>query len=132
MALIDCPDCKKEVSSLADKCPHCARPIMRKTDQTDPGLYIPSHQRTKSTSSGGGLGALVAVAGLLGFIYFLLIFDTSVAVPAREFMGQRVGGGRVHNLGLMQERNIWLAVTGVVTALGVLWHYVARRGTKRP
>ena len=32
MALINCPDCGKQVSSLADKCPDCAYPINPKVD----------------------------------------------------------------------------------------------------
>lgn len=76
------------------------------------------------------MGALIAVGGLIGFIYFLLVFDTSVAVPSQEILGQRIGGGRVHNLGLMQERNIWLVVTGVATVLGVVLHSISRRGGK--
>lgn len=27
MALITCPDCKKEISDSADNCPHCGRPM---------------------------------------------------------------------------------------------------------
>lgn len=27
MALITCPDCSKEISSSADSCPHCGRPM---------------------------------------------------------------------------------------------------------
>lgn len=27
MTLVTCPDCGKEISSLADKCPQCARPM---------------------------------------------------------------------------------------------------------
>ena len=27
MALITCPDCNKEISSSADSCPHCGRPM---------------------------------------------------------------------------------------------------------
>jgi len=28
MSLINCPDCKKQVSSIAPTCPHCGRPII--------------------------------------------------------------------------------------------------------
>ena len=27
MALIECVDCKNQISSEADKCPHCGRPV---------------------------------------------------------------------------------------------------------
>jgi RNA polymerase subunit RPABC4/transcription elongation factor Spt4 len=34
MALINCPDCKKQVSSEAEKCPHCGRSIAAKQSAT--------------------------------------------------------------------------------------------------
>lgn len=36
MPLIACPDCKKQVSSEAEKCPHCGRTVKEK--QTATGL----------------------------------------------------------------------------------------------
>lgn len=39
--------------------------------------------------------------------------DTSVAVPTQEFMGQTIGGGRVNNIGLMQDRQNLLMIGGV-------------------
>ncbi len=34
MSLIDCPDCKKQVSAEAEKCPHCGRTIKQKQSAT--------------------------------------------------------------------------------------------------
>ena len=45
------------------------------------------------------------ILGVLCALYFLLIFDTSVAVPTTDFMGTTIGGGRVNNLGLMSTRS---------------------------
>ena len=33
MALIDCPDCKREISDKAQNCPHCGFPINRNPQQ---------------------------------------------------------------------------------------------------
>ena len=35
MALIECPECKKEISNLASRCPHCGYPIVRKSPRID-------------------------------------------------------------------------------------------------
>jgi RNA polymerase subunit RPABC4/transcription elongation factor Spt4 len=34
MALVECPECKKQVSSEAEKCPHCGRTIAQKQSAT--------------------------------------------------------------------------------------------------
>ena len=34
MALINCPECETEVSSLAEKCPKCSYPIKGKKENT--------------------------------------------------------------------------------------------------
>ena len=41
MALINCPDCKKEVSSSAPACPGCGAPIATATAIPQKGDYIP-------------------------------------------------------------------------------------------
>jgi hypothetical protein len=46
--------------------------------------------------------------------------DTSVAVPEIEGMGGRVGGGRVVNLSLMEERRNGMMIGGGVAIVGVL------------
>ncbi len=54
-----------------------------------------------------GLSALGIILMIFGFvigIYFLMFFDTSVAVPQQEIFGQTIGGGRVNNIGLMSDR----------------------------
>jgi predicted amidophosphoribosyltransferase len=30
MALINCPECNKEISDMAESCPHCGFPIAKK------------------------------------------------------------------------------------------------------
>ena len=33
MALIECPECKKEISDKAKECPHCGYPIVKKEEK---------------------------------------------------------------------------------------------------
>lgn len=35
MALINCPECDKKVSSIAEKCPNCSYPIISKQDNNE-------------------------------------------------------------------------------------------------
>ena len=46
MALINCPECNKEISSKAESCPNCACPINRKSDKPikvkSEGLFMQS------------------------------------------------------------------------------------------
>lgn len=35
MAIINCPECNKEISDLAQHCPHCGYPINQKTDNNN-------------------------------------------------------------------------------------------------
>jgi hypothetical protein len=41
MALINCPDCNKEVSSSAPACPGCGSPIASAVEVALPGSFIP-------------------------------------------------------------------------------------------
>jgi len=42
MGLIECPDCKKQVSDLAPTCPNCGRPIMGVPEATGEGCFLRS------------------------------------------------------------------------------------------
>lgn len=73
---------------------------------------------------------------VLGMILFLLssiaalryfAMDTSVEVPSHEVLGQTIGGGRVHNVGLVQDRQNGLLVSISVAALGVVLMVVNRQ-----
>lgn len=66
------------------------------------------------------LAYVLLVGGLLCGIYFLLAFDTSVEVPQQELLGQMIGGGRVNNLGLMQDRQYGIFLGFGAAALGLI------------
>jgi hypothetical protein len=63
------------------------------------------------------LGALLLIFGLLGTLNYWSM-DTTVAVEPVNFMGERIGGGRVHNIGLMEERRNGLLVSIAAAGLG--------------
>jgi hypothetical protein len=65
---------------------------------SDPPAY-----RTRSWLL-GWVGSLLVGAGLCLVLYFWLVYDTSVPVGVYRF------GERVHNIGLMQERQIGVLI----------------------
>jgi hypothetical protein len=66
------------------------------------------------------LGLLFVICGGWGTVQFIGM-DTSVPVNPIDFMGQKVGGGRVHNIGLMQERQNGLIVSLAISGVGVFF-----------
>ncbi len=64
---------------------------------------------------------ILVIGGLICGIYFLAFFDTSVEVPSQEIFGQTIGGGRVNNLGLMQDRQngIYLGFGATIVGLAI-------------
>jgi hypothetical protein len=54
-------------------------------------------------------GVIFAVLGALGFIYFLIVFDTSVSVNDMF---------RVNNIGLMQDRQNGMIISAVIAIIG--------------
>ena len=65
------------------------------------------------------VGTVLMALGLLSLVYFLMIYDTSVEVPTETVMGQQIGGGRVHNTGLLQNRQIGIIIGGVIALAGL-------------
>ncbi len=57
------------------------------------------------------LGALVLIGGLAGAIYFFFIFDTTVTIESRSILGEVYGGQKVHNIGLMAQRQNGLIIS---------------------
>jgi ribosomal protein L37E len=70
-SLIECPTCKKQVSTQAPTCPNCGHPIatpIKKASEIKASL-----QKKRGS---GGAGCLVQVAGIIGavILYFLFGF----------------------------------------------------------
>jgi hypothetical protein len=81
-----------------------------------------SAQSEASRGTGGtwalaGWGVLIFVGGIVGLIYYWQFFDTSVSVPTQTLFGETFGGGRVHNIGLMQKQQNGMIISGIAAAL---------------
>jgi hypothetical protein len=100
MLLINCTACGKQVSTKAKACPNCGHPVAE----------TPTSLPATSIMIGG---PLLVIGGILCSVFFGFFYDTSVST---DF-------GRVHNTGLMQNRElglivgIGLVIAGVVLAI---------------
>lgn len=63
MALINCPECKTQVSDKADKCPNCAFPLKTEVNVKSEGCFLQSMN----------LGCTI-IALIITFIIFLVFF----------------------------------------------------------
>ncbi len=84
MAIIKCPECGKEISSLAESCPHCGRPMKKKTTTH----YYNDHvEREYNSRSIGMMVTAVIIAGL--GIYFIIagFVDSKIPLSLGIIMG---------------------------------------------
>ena len=73
------------------------------------------------------LGYLLLIGGLVCGTYFLVAFDTSVAVPG----GQTLGIDRVNNLGLLQDRQTGIYLGYGAAALGLIIRLLDKSSDKQ-
>lgn len=78
----------------------------------------------------GIVGFTLILLGVGCTAYYFLFFDTSVAIPVENVMGQQMGGGRVNNLGLMADRQNGIII-GVAAALAGLLLMIFAESQKR-
>ena len=77
------------------------------------------------------LSVLLIIGGLLVAVYFFFLYDTSVEVPSRYVYGVgTVGGGSVHNQGLMQNR--LLGCGGGIAAIVIGTIMAVASSSRRP
>jgi L-lactate permease len=97
MALIKCPECQTEVSSLATACPKCAAPIAQIAAAKAVGQQVTTTERTsKRIKKHALLSAL------------LLIFGFIMVIGAGESNGMRTIGALIAAVGL-----VWFLTTRV-------------------
>lgn len=81
MALINCPECGKQVSDVASSCPNCGYPISKKTNNTissvtkNPTNTVNTNNRYNSSSGNKSVGIFLACLiffGLICFIFFCI------------------------------------------------------------
>lgn len=60
MALIECPDCKKQISEMASSCPVCGRPSENHIEEAD--SRVTAKRRHESRV---GLGSALAIIGTI-------------------------------------------------------------------
>ena len=76
------------------------------------------------------IGVLVMIGGIVAVIYFAMFFDTSVATPTTEIFGQTIGGGRVNNIGLMNDRSNGIMIGIGAAIFGLILSIVAKSKSK--
>ncbi len=106
MALIECPECGREVSSSAAACPACAYPLQRETPPVSPGAVSrpPNRDWWKTTISivgRLGVGGLMVLAGgdeseatIAAVIGGLIIGASAIPVFYRDRV-ERLRAGRL-------------------------------------
>jgi hypothetical protein len=76
------------------------------------------------------IGLFMLVGGIAAVIYFAAFFDTSISVPTTEIFGQTIGGGRVNNIGLMNDRSNGIMIGIGATIFGLILSIVTMSKSK--
>ena len=93
---------------------------LKRVDAAIAALSGPTqHPPNAPTSGVRVVGGLLILLGVLT-VFGALGMDVSVEVPTQEILGQVVGGGRVNNLGLMNDRQNLIMIGSVLGMGGLL------------
>jgi len=106
MALINCSECKKEVSDKAASCPHCGAPIFIARESKAAGALLTTVQETSKK-----LKAHKVIASLMfWFGIGWVIVDTNAIVRP----GESIAAPAMTSIGLL-----WY----IVTRFRIWWHH---------
>ena len=106
MALINCSECKKEVSDKAASCPHCGAPIFIARESKAAGAPLTTIQETSKK-----LKAQKVIASLMFWFGFMwLVVDSNAIVRP----GESIAAPAITSLGF-----VWY----IVTRIRIWWHH---------
>ena len=90
MALIKCPECDREVSDRADKCPSCACPLNQDIPASSETVKSGTQRASASYDIGGGLGfagfILAVVVGFMTGSFWVGMVLAVAALSAGAYM----------------------------------------------
>lgn len=101
MSLINCPECRTEVSNIAEACPKCGAPIAKAIETQTIGTRLTTVQETSKKLKLQIILASILFWGGLGFFYIIFRKEEGV------FLIMSIAGA------------IWY----VVTKIRVWWHH---------
>lgn len=107
MALVNCPECEKQISSAAANCPHCGIPIAAAADTAATGTSLTTIQETAKRFKIQLLGAW----GLLFIGLTMLFVDVKAAAAGSDASGYA-------GFPIMAAVCWW-----VVTKFRIWWHH---------
>lgn len=84
MAIVLCPECKKEVSEKAATCPHCGYPL-NVSAQGQPSIQTSAVQKHKIPGRGFGITSMVL--GIISIVYIPFLIGKTLQIPAEVLLG---------------------------------------------
>jgi hypothetical protein len=124
-----CPHCNQaNVHGLY--CHSCGKKLEIKKETHTDTVSKENTLNKEIKISFSSIGTLLLIGGLVVGVYFLMFFDTSVAVPQQEIFGEVIGGGRVNNIGLMNDRQNGINLGFGAFVVGLVLRYVEENKKK--
>jgi len=130
-----CPECGEKYHVKFDgreySCRQCGKSFRVPKDNFEHTEKKKESIFTKQIDGRAVLGPLLLLLGGIGVLYFMLYFDVSVEVPSQIILGQEIGGGRVNNIGLMQDKQNGIIISGLVFVVGLIVMFLKNSSTQK-